>query len=414
MTFLCREYSNYPLNRKLRSRCNISGFKNKIVVHPLAFKAFRSYTETTRTDEDLKDIFEECCNLIQHAHDSKDDTGKGFEKKNEFKRNVENNTNYKNLLGKDPNVKSLVKTIPPRILLGECQIRRTHSMQMLNTMDTKYLFNFAPNVSRLESFECPPNFTDDDLMKLVPYFHHLKVLKFFKCKRISDEGLNFLAQNWPENKPKLKELILYECDRITDDGTAKLLASCKDIKILFLSGICLSSSFLNFVASTCDNVRKMILGVAGNLWEKNLNKIQNVTDDGILAISKACKKLKNLNLNHCDKITDQALKHLAENATELKSLEIFGCTNISIEGVINEIQLSLDNQIASSKSSTWKEIKFNTCETKVRSDRWKEFEKLNANNRNKPRMLCPKEPKRNVNTPWTAPLLHQQMFASYA
>ena len=272
-------------------------------------------------------------------------------------------------------------------------------MQMFNIMDTKYLFNFSANIAKLETFECPPKLTDDDLMKLVPHFKHIKVLKFFKSKNISDEGLNFLAQNWPEERPKLKELILYDCNKISDDGTINLLSSCKDIKILFLSSTKLSPSFLNLVASTCYNVRKMILGVTGNVWEKNLIKIQNVTDDGILAIAKQCKLLKNLNLNHCESITDQSLQHLAEHAVELKSLEIFGCTKISMEGVISGIKFTMDNN---SNSSTWKEIKFNSYETKVRSDMWKKFENSIANN-DKPKMICPKQQKRHIYTPWANP-----------
>ena len=140
----------------------------------------------------------------------------------------------------------------------------------------------------------------------------------------------------------------------------------------------------------------MILGVEGNVWDKKVNKIQNVTDEGILAIAKGCKKLKQLNLNHCEMITDQSLQHLVENDVKLASLEIFGCTKISIEGVIKGIQFTMDS---AESRSTWKSVTLNMNETKVRSNTWKEFEKSIAS-KDLPKLNFPKKPRTHFNTPW--------------
>merc|ERR1712150_29870 len=75
-------------------------------------------------------------------------------------------------------------------------------------------------------------------------------------------------------------------------------------------------------------------GITGNLWEKNLVKIENVTDDGIKTISEGCKQLIRLNLNHCINISNQSIKYLAKTSEHLAVLEIFGCHKITMAGLI--------------------------------------------------------------------------------
>ena len=99
---------------------------------------------------------------------------------------------------------------------------------------------------------------------------------------------------------------------------------------------------------------------------------------------------------HCDRITDQSLQHLVENDVKLVSLEIFGCTKISIEGVIQGIQFTIDS---AESHSTWKSVTLNMNETKVRWNTWKEFEKSIAG-KEKPKLIFPKKPKTHFNMPW--------------
>ena len=369
----------------------IKGFKKKIIVHPLVFKAFQSYMPID--DECRKTIFGECCKLIQDAHN----------KTNEVKKKNENcpqeqSCNYRNMIGNDPNIKSLVKKMPPRIVLCEENIKMSHKMQMFNVMNKKYLFNFSENISKLNSFEVPPTFNDDDLMKVAPHFLHLKVLKFFKCKNITDSGLIYLSNHWPEGRSKLNELMFYDCDSITDAGTETLIGSCKDIKTLFLYGSKFSTSF-QFVGRTCSNLRKLVLGTSGNLWAKNTRKIQNVTDDVILSIAEGCQQLRSLNINHCDQVSDQALGYLAHHSGELKSLEIFGCTKISMEGLIDGLKFRVENY----PTNTWRNVTFDAKETKLRWNMWKQYNDSITEKENKTKLYAP--PRACFkSTAWTPPI----------
>jgi len=164
----------------------------------------------------------------------------------------------------------------------------------------------------------------------------------------------------------------------------------------------LTSKFLEIVASTCTQIRKLVVGVKGNLWEKNITKIQNVNDEGILAVAKGCPFLRNINLNHCNQITDMALLHLAQNCMALRSLEIYGCTQIRVDGVFKALKDCIDRNSCDNNVTTWKTITSDLMETKIRWDKWNELIK-EVDRKKKPYIDCPK-PQRCYNVNSFAPI----------
>ena len=103
-----------------------------IVIHPLIFKAFNSYFEVNDTMK--TEVYLECCSLILDAHKGTvDPRKKGGDSTD--KANVEPINANKHLLGRDPHVKSLVKSVPPRILLSEDGIKQTHKLQVRDRIE---------------------------------------------------------------------------------------------------------------------------------------------------------------------------------------------------------------------------------------------------------------------------------------
>ena len=302
--------------------------------------------------------------------------------KNENCRQGESNK-CMDVIGSDPNVKSMLEKFPPRTLLSEEVMKLSYNLQILLTIDKKHLFSFSQNVSQLKKFECPPNFNDEDLIKLIPHFRHLSVLKFFKCKNISDKSLVHLSKNWPEDRPRLKELIVYECNKVTDEGVESLLSSCNSIKILFLSSNKLTARSFHFIGRTCGEIRKLTLGITGDIWHKNINKIQNVTDDGIRTISEGCKQLRQLNLNHCVNVTDLSLQHLANNSKDLEVLHIFACHQISVSGLVEGLTRREENNFSSLINIT--------VDSKVK-ELWKKHQYAISKNKIKTKLCTPAEP----------------------
>ena len=330
----------------MRRLFKIDGFKRKIIIHPLLFLALRNFT--TINDDELIVILQDCFELIQNSHNLS--KKRKMQKKNESHSKDQNNC--WNVIGKDPNVKSIAKKFPPRILFSDEAIKTSYKMQILGLVDSKHIITYASNMSRLNTFECPPNMLDDEFMKLVPHFKHVNVLKFFKCKRITDQALLFLAKNWPKEGRKVIEIVLYGCEKVTDDGVKQLLQTFRDVKILILSGKGLTPEVTKYVGRTCSKLKRLFLGITGNLWEKNIVEIENVDDDGVKAISEGCKQLTRLNLNHCVEITDTSIQHLAKNSAHLANLEIFGCKKITTDGLVKGQMLREEKGFVNLKSIT--------------------------------------------------------------
>ena len=303
---------------------------------------------STINDDELITTLQDCFELIQNSHNLYKKSI--MQKKNEVYSKEHNNC--WNVIGKDPNVKSIAKKFPPRILFSEETVKTTYKMQILGLIDSKHIITYAPNFSRLDNFECPPNMLDDEFMKLVPHFTHVNVLKFFKCKLITDQALFFLAKNWPKEGRKVIEIVLYGCEKVTDEGVKQLLQTFRDIKVLILSGKGLTPEVTKYVGRTCSKLKRLFLGITGNLWDKNIIDIENVDDDGVKVISEGCKQLTRLNLNHCVRITDTSIQHLAQNSKNLANLEIFGCKRITVDGLVKGQILREERGFVNLKSIT--------------------------------------------------------------
>lgn len=283
----------------------------------MVFGAFRNWKSTDDDDAKMKETFEQCAKAILNIYKSAQDQL----------------NNFNNYIGRDQNVRSIIKKFPSKILLSGDVIKLSYKLQILVEMEKKYLMAFPNNISKLEKFECPRNMNDGDLKKLVPHFLRLKCLRFYKCKHITSHGIDYLSKNWPEGSLGLRELILYDCDKVNDEAVTNLVRSCPKLKTLFLSGSLLTAASLELLGENCENLRKLVLGISGNLRGKHIRKIENVTDDGILSIARGCKQLRHLNLNHCTNVTDEALNHLADCAKNLTRIDIFGCAQVTIEGL---------------------------------------------------------------------------------
>ena len=274
----------------------------------------------------MKEIFGKCANAILDIY------------KNEKKCPQGQINNFVNFIGRDQNVKSIANRFPSRISLSEEMIQLSYKLQILITMEKKYLVGFPNNISKLKKFECPRKVNDEDLKKLVPHFHGLKCLRFYRCKDVTDIGIDYFSKYWPDKTPYLAELMLYDCQSITDTAVANAVSSCSKLKTLFLSGSLLTGASFKHIGEHCQNLKKLVLGISGHLRAKNIIKIENVTDCGILTIAQNCQQLTQLNLNHCINITDEAIKHLADNSKELTRIDIFGCTKVTTEGLIEIFQ----------------------------------------------------------------------------
>lgn len=109
-------------------------------------------------------------------------------------------------------------------------------------------------------------------------------IKIFKCTKVTDVGLAFVARSLLQ----LQFLNIGVCHRITDVGIHAIAASLHDM------------NYLQF--SEC----------------------HKVTDDAVLRVAKSLRNLQHLDMYKCTKITDTGLKHIT-SLQLLTFLSVGGC-----------------------------------------------------------------------------------------
>ncbi|XP_054824813.1 F-box protein At3g58530 isoform X6 [Prosopis cineraria] len=138
-------------------------------------------------------------------------------------------------------------------------------------------------------------------------------LILLKTKNISDQSLEFVAENYSE----LESLNLTRCIKLTDSGLKQLLEKCLSLQSLNLYAL---SSFT-------DEVYKEI-SLLVHLKLLDLCGAQNLSDEGLSSISK-CKNLITLNLTWCVRVTDEGVISIARSCTSIESLSLFGITGVT-------------------------------------------------------------------------------------
>ncbi|OEL15910.1 F-box protein [Dichanthelium oligosanthes] len=130
---------------------------------------------------------------------------------------------------------------------------------------------------------------------------------------ISDKGMWLIANSYQG----LKKLNITRCVKLTDNGLKEVLQKCSSLESLNLYAL---SSFT-------DKVYKEI-GLLSNLTFLDLCGAQNLSDDGLVCISR-CRGLTYLNLTWCVRVTDAGVVAIAQGCWSLELLSLFGIVGVT-------------------------------------------------------------------------------------
>ncbi|KAG8199734.1 hypothetical protein JTE90_000829 [Oedothorax gibbosus] len=153
-----------------------------------------------------------------------------------------------------------------------------------------------------------------------------------KCSRFSPIGFTKLATRCRN----LSSLYLNDCFQLSDRALELLCQSLKNLKILYVGGVLpdLTGSGLHHI------------GRLSNLEHLSLSQNHHVDDDVIYAISRGCKKLRNLDLAGCNEISDYSLTSLSScynlrilNISYLERITDEGLSSLARQGVFETMYL---------------------------------------------------------------------------
>lgn len=160
---------------------------------------------------------------------------------------------------------------------------------------------------------------------------------------ITDEVVSELCVQSGSN---LKELVLARCYSLTDAAIAAIGSCCPSLQSLNLAYLPMLTDVA--IAHIADNVRNLqglnvkrckfsdeaiaafLTASGGSLLNLNLNCVQQVADQTIMALAKhSHASLETLDLSFCRLVDDECLGLLADSCLQLQELRLYGCTQVT-------------------------------------------------------------------------------------
>lgn len=138
-----------------------------------------------------------------------------------------------------------------------------------------------------------------------------------------DEDLEFFGKNFP-NLERFKIIDSWQCNQITDQGLEALSKGCKQLESLDLSN-CIELTFkgLQSLAENCANVSFLAI---------NNYSSPKLTDEQLEFLAKKWSKLESLYIKGT-KITDQGLEHLTKYCPNLSVLDLDEASSVTDKGL---------------------------------------------------------------------------------
>ncbi|KAL2609041.1 hypothetical protein R1flu_027614 [Riccia fluitans] len=184
----------------------------------------------------------------------------------------------------------------------------------------------------------------------------LESLQIEGCSGITHIGLKAALAN---RGGELKTLRLNNCSGVRDKGltSSDFLLTCNALKSLSITNcIGVGSVCLEMVGRSCPALEELDLtgltgvsdrglkalleqGVGMQLRKLNLSGCVKVTDIGVYAVARQCKrKLRSLILEGCTRVTDGSLKLLATECQGIEDLDVSKCsvTDEGVEAMVSE------------------------------------------------------------------------------
>ncbi|XP_022745713.1 F-box/LRR-repeat protein 3-like isoform X2 [Durio zibethinus] len=168
--------------------------------------------------------------------------------------------------------------------------------------------------------------TYDGLKTIGNWCVSLRDLSLSKCSGVTDEGLSSVVTKHKD----LRKLDITCCRKITDVSIAQITKSCKSLTSLRMESCTLVSRDA-FV----------LIGQQCHLLEE-LDLTDNEIDDKGLKYISRCSKLSNLKLGICLNVTDEGLIHISRGCSKLIELDLYRSAEITDCGILAIAQGCLD------------------------------------------------------------------------
>ncbi|KAJ3120968.1 Transcription factor COE1 [Nowakowskiella sp. JEL0407] len=184
-----------------------------------------------------------------------------------------------------------------------------------------------PNIRSLSLRGSGPAVTDSLIINLARSLRYLRSIDLTECHFITDNALvDGIASEESKCRDSLQELSLHHCDMVTDRGIRALVRNCRKISWLDLEN-CDVGNF---------GVMEISSKVGMSMIHLNIAECHRITDAAMTNFILNCPNLMSLDLSFTY-LSDTTLYALTavDPPPPLKSLSIMGCRQVTLRGVFH-------------------------------------------------------------------------------
>lgn len=261
---------------------------------------------------------------------------------------------FENLTTRFPNLTSLRCTVSVRINMRQClrdlcklnletiNITSYHLVSLDD--DLLYFINRQPHLKHLILYGWY-KLRDETIAKILDGFPNISSIdldtKYISSKafttstkytQLSNVSIhselldNDGLKSLLERSHGLRRLDINRCQNITDEGFQSVATNCPILEELRIGASSNTTRISNeTIQAICDRCPK--------LWRFSKKNCYYINDSNVLYLVKSCIYLKHMNLNHCKDLTNETLGYFGKYCQYLENIWIEGCMNISVSGI---------------------------------------------------------------------------------
>lgn len=168
----------------------------------------------------------------------------------------------------------------------------------------------------------------------------LKTVRLENCKFVKDESIKQLCLNCKN----IESLNLKQCTRLTDESYAQIGTHLSKLVNLSLESCQISDEGLMAISKGCPKLEFIDISWCTNLTSNSIKTLAEscselkyflsrglvgMNDSVLKKLTKNCTNLKHLCLNSCSNLTDEGIISIAENCRTLKFLSVSNCNHLT-------------------------------------------------------------------------------------
>ena len=153
----------------------------------------------------------------------------------------------------------------------------------------------------------------------------LQTFSILFSNEITDHSVAFLAGRCK----KLRSLTVYECERVTDEAMKAVANRCPHLEKLRIGGRSFTSEYGESFTSKITDESFLVVGhKCSKLMDISI-AYNEVTDIGIAALARGCRRLRSFSANKCPSISTDGMMALSRGCRMLRTIYLADCRRIS-------------------------------------------------------------------------------------